>query len=174
MKAVGSKQLPDPSLEELQHSHYILEALIEALPSPTQKELVDLLQTLSGSGVSEQSSALIQRRALQIISRICKPDQPQKQAAVEAAPRTHQKRLGERRQRDRRQQPANSGKRWTSQQEQILRILAEQNTPLRRIAMRLGRTSTAIQSKAREINLPLDPIKTSANQDLSARESDAE
>lgn len=156
------QQISSPSLEELHSSHYILEAFITALPSHTRKELAGLLQTLSKGGLSQELSDSIRQRALQIVSGICKPDLPQEQVLVETASQKYQKRQNERRQRDRRQrQPVNSGKPWTTEQEQILRVLAEQNTPIRRIALRLGRTSTAVQSKAKEINLPLNPIKVS-------------
>lgn len=160
---VTKQEIPVPSLEEFQRSHHILEALIALLPSNTRKELVNLLQTLSEGNVSQELSDSMRRRALEIVSGICKPNPAQEQIPAETVPREHQKRLGERRQRDRRLQPVNSGKPWTTQQEQILRKLAEQNTPIRRIALRLGRTSTAIQTKAREINLPLNPIKISSS-----------
>ncbi|MGH8763389.1 MAG: hypothetical protein ACREUR_09190 [Nitrosospira sp.] len=164
MKAVELKQqIPDLSLEEFQRSHHLLEAFITLLPSHAQAELVNLLQTLSESHISPESANSMRQRALQIVSGICKPNQSQEEVPVEAAPREYQKRSGDRRQRDRRQQPVNSGKPWTTQQEQVLRSLAEQNIPIRRIALKLGRTSTAVQSKAKEINLPLKLIKGSAN-----------
>ena len=152
------------SLEELQRSHYILEALMAGLSPHTRKELVGLLQILSEGVASRESSDSIRQRALQIISGICKPNQIQERAPVKTASREHQLRVGDRRQRDRRQQSTNSGKPWTTQQEQILRSLAEQNIPIRRIALKLGRTSTAVQSKARDINVSLNnPIKVPAN-----------
>lgn len=160
---VIEQQTPVPSLEEFQRSHHILEALIALLPPNTRKELVNLLQTLSEGNVPQELSESMRRRALEIVSGICKPNPVQEQIPAETAPRGYQKRLGERRQRDRRQQPVNSGKPWTTQQEQVLRKLAEQNTPIRRIALRLGRTSTAVQTKAREINLPLNPLKISSS-----------
>lgn len=152
------------SLEELQRSHYIFEALMAGLSPHTRKELVGLLQILSEGVASRESSDSIRQRALQIISGICKPNQIQERAPVKTAPREHQLRVGDRRQRDRRQQSTNSGKPWTTQQEQILRSLAEQNIPIRRIALKLGRTSTAVQSKARDINVSLNnPIKVPVN-----------
>lgn len=164
MKAVELKQqISDPSLEEFQRSHHLLEAFITLLPSHAQAELVNLLQTLSEGRISPESANSMRQRALQIVSGICKPNQSQERVPVETTPREYQKRSGERRQNDRRQPPANSGKPWTTQQEQILRSLAEQNTPIRRIALKLGRTSTAVQSKAKEINLPLNPLKISAD-----------
>lgn len=164
MKAVELKQqISDPSLEEFQRSHHLLEAFITLLPSHSQTELVNLLQTLSEGHISPESANSMRQRALQIVSGICKPNQAQERVPVETTPREYQKRSGERRQSDRRQQPVNSGKPWTTQQEQVLRSLAEQNTPIRRIALKLGRTSTAVQSKAKEINLPLKLIKVSAS-----------
>ncbi|MEO7559023.1 MAG: hypothetical protein ABIT23_02060, partial [Nitrosospira sp.] len=152
------------SLEELQRSHYIFEALMAGLSPHTRKELVGLLQILSEGVASRESSDSIRQRALQIISGICKPNQIQERAPVKTAPREHQLRVGDRRQRDRRQQSTNCGKPWTTQQEQILRSLAEQNIPIRRIALKLGRTSTAVQSKARDINVSLNnPIKVPVN-----------
>lgn len=160
MKIVELKQQISPhSLEELERSHFILEALMAGLSPHTRKELVSLLQTLSEGAAPRESSDSIRKRALQIVSGICKPNQIPEQAPVTTTLREHQQRSGERRQHDRRQQPANSGKPWTTQQEQILRSLAEQNIPIRRIALKLGRTSTAVQSKAKEINVPLNPVK---------------
>lgn len=155
-----NQQISKHSLEELQRSHYILEALMAGLSPHARKELVGLLQILSERVASRESSDSVRQRALQIISGICKPNQIQEQAPVKTAPREHQQRLSERRQRDRRQQSANSGKPWTTHQKQILRNLAEQNIPIRRIALKLGRTSTAVQSKARDINVSLNnPVK---------------
>ena len=120
------------------------------------KELISLLQILSEGTAPRESSNSIRKQALQIVSGICKPNQILEQAHVRTTPREYQQRSGERRQHDRRQQPANSGKSWTTQQEQILRNLAEQNIPARRIASKLGGTSTAIQAKAKEMNVPLN------------------
>lgn len=152
------QQQSEHSLEELERSHSILEALMAGLPSHARKELIGLLQILSEGAESQEPADSIRLRALQIVSGICKPHQIQEQTPVRTLPREHQQRLGERRQRDRRQQSANSGKPWTIQQEQILRNLAEQHIPVRRIALKLGRTSTAVQSKAREINIPLNSL----------------
>ena len=38
-------EIPEPSLEQLQRSHQLLEALVAALPAHTRKELAGLLQT---------------------------------------------------------------------------------------------------------------------------------
>lgn len=153
------QQLPEISLEELERSHYILDALMSGLSPSVRKELIGLLQILSQGAESQESSDSIHQRALQIVSGICKPHQDSKQTPVKILLQEHQQKLGERRQHDRRQQSPNSGKPWTTQQEQILRNLAEQNIPARRIALKLGRTSTAVQSKAREINIPLNSTK---------------
>lgn len=161
----SNQQLPEHSLEELERSHYILEALMVGLSPSTRGEFLNLLQILSEGTGSRESSDSIRQRALQIVSGICKPHQIQGQAPVRITPREDQQRLGERRQYDRRQQATNSGKPWTTQQEQILRNLAEQDIPARRIALKLGRTSTAVRSKAKEMNLSLiNPIKTPASQ----------
>jgi hypothetical protein len=157
MKANDSRQTAlVPSLEEFQRSHFLLEALVALLPQQTQKELVHLLETLSKGHLSEEASDSLQQRALKIVSQICKQPQIPEQAPAETGPKNYQKRMGDRRERERRQQPANSGKPWTAQQEQILISLAEQNIPVRRIALRLGRTSTAVQSKAKEMQLSLN------------------
>lgn len=63
-----------PSLEELQRSHHVLEALIATLPLHTRKELVDLLQTLAGDDKSQELTDSFHQRALQIVSDICKPN----------------------------------------------------------------------------------------------------
>jgi hypothetical protein len=39
-----------------------------------------------------------------------------------------------------------------------LQTLVSQNVPVRRIGLKLGRTSAAILAKAKEIDLPLDPL----------------
>ncbi|SCX77367.1 hypothetical protein [Nitrosospira sp. Nsp13] len=153
------QQRSEHSLKELERSHSILNVLMAGLSSPARRELVGLLQILSEGAESQESSDSIRQRALQIVSGICKPHQIQEQTPLKILLRGHQQGLGERRQRDRRQQSANSGKPWTTQQEQILRNLAEQNIPIRRIALKLGRSSTAVHSKAREINIPLNSTK---------------
>ncbi|MEO6824082.1 MAG: hypothetical protein ABI167_05035 [Nitrosospira sp.] len=93
----SNKQVPEPSLDELQRSHQILEALIATLPSRTRKELVDLLQTLSEKGTSQEATGAVHQRALQIVSDICKPNGPQE---IESQGSVQKK--GERRRLDRR------------------------------------------------------------------------
>ena len=58
-------------------------------------------------------------------------------------------------------QPTNSGKPWTTQQAQELKHLAAQNTPTRVIGLKLGRSPSAIQSKASDIGLSLKPANQS-------------
>lgn len=93
-----NQQAPGPSLEELQQSHHIVEALMAALPSDAKKELVDLLQTLAKGDESQIAINSAHQRALQIVSDICKPNSSHK---IEDEAYTRE--MGERRQRDRRQ-----------------------------------------------------------------------
>lgn len=51
----------------------------------------------------------------------------------------------------------NSGKRWTKADEQKLKKLAKENTPTRVIGLKMGRTASAIQNKASELNQSLKP-----------------
>jgi hypothetical protein len=57
--------------------------------------------------------------------------------------------------------PNNQGKHWTPKQEQELKQLAKQNTPTRVIALKTGRTSAAIYSKASDLDVPLKPSNQS-------------
>ena len=90
------------SLEELQRSHHILEALIAVLPPHSKEELVDLLQTLARGNGSQETINAVHQRALQIVSDACKPNPPQDMPSTEYGQET-----GERRQRDRRKNTAN-------------------------------------------------------------------
>ena len=63
----------EPSLEQLQQSHQLLEALVAALPPHTRKELGSLLQTLAASAASADSLDSVHQKALEIVSNICKP-----------------------------------------------------------------------------------------------------
>ena len=92
-----NQQASGPSLEELQRSHHILEALIATLPPQTKKELVDLLQTLAKGGESQEINNSIHQRALQIVSDICKPN-----PSEEIEDQEYEQDASERRQRDRR------------------------------------------------------------------------
>ncbi len=141
-------------LEELRHSHSILQTLIALVPAGTRGEFAGLLQSLAKNGNSPASDP-DRRRALRIVEEVCRQEHPDREITRHETER----RVGERRKGDRReQQPNNYGRPWTLEQIQILETLASQNTPIRRIALKLGRTSTAVQSKAKEIDLPLKLI----------------
>lgn len=100
-EVVESNQEPSsPSLEELQRSHHILEALIAVLPPHSKEELVDLLQTLARGDGSQEAMQSVHQRALQIVSDACKPNPLQEE--IPSPEFGHE--TGERRQRDRRQQ----------------------------------------------------------------------
>ena len=58
-------------------------------------------------------------------------------------------------------EPKNHGKPWTSQQVQMLRAEAKQNTPTRVHGIHQGRTEAAIYAKANEIGLSLKPTNQS-------------
>jgi hypothetical protein len=64
----------EPSLEQLQQSHQLLEALVAALPPHTRKELATLLQTLATNVASAESLDSVHQKALEIVSNICKPE----------------------------------------------------------------------------------------------------
>ena len=51
----------------------------------------------------------------------------------------------------------NSGKAWTPSESKQMRELAAQNTPTRVIGLKLGRTPSAVYSKAQELDLSLKP-----------------
>lgn len=51
----------------------------------------------------------------------------------------------------------NNGKRWSVQEITKLKKLAEGNTPTRVIGIKLGRTPVAVQAKASEKNISLEP-----------------
>ncbi len=57
--------------------------------------------------------------------------------------------------------PENDGKRWSKDDVQQLRRLAEQNTPTRVIGLKLGRTEDAVRSKAQERDISLKPVNQS-------------
>lgn len=54
--------------------------------------------------------------------------------------------------------PQNSGKKWTSLDEQALKKLIAQNTPTRVMGIKLKRTPEAIYSHASEIGKSLKPV----------------
>ena len=51
----------------------------------------------------------------------------------------------------------NTGKEWTKDDEKQLRVLARENTPTRVIGLKLGRTETAVRSKASSEGVSLKP-----------------
>ncbi len=55
----------------------------------------------------------------------------------------------------------NSGTRWTPSQTRELRSLAKGNTPTRVIGLKLGRTPSAVQSKASDLGVSLKPTNQS-------------
>lgn len=57
--------------------------------------------------------------------------------------------------------PSNSGQPWTPGDTRALRKLADENTPTRVMALKLGRTPTAVQSKAVELGVSLKPVNQS-------------
>lgn len=57
--------------------------------------------------------------------------------------------------------PKNSGKAWTPAQNQQLEKLADGNTPTRIIALKLGRTPSAVQSQASNLGKSLKPTNQS-------------
>lgn len=57
--------------------------------------------------------------------------------------------------------PSNSGQPWTPEDTRALRKLADGNTPTRVMALKLGRTPTAVQSKAVELGVSLKPVNQS-------------
>ncbi|ARO88599.1 hypothetical protein EBAPG3_012935 [Nitrosospira lacus] len=93
-----NQQVSGPSLEELQRSHYIVEALMSTLPPHTKSELVDLLQTLAKGGEPQAAIDHAHQRAMQIVSDICKPN-----SLHGAEGEAYRREMGERRQRERRQ-----------------------------------------------------------------------
>lgn len=64
-----------------------------------------------------------------------------------------ERREGERRETtDRREAPRNYGTPWTEEQVQLLKDLLSRETPLRQLAEILGRTSSDVEDKAKEID----------------------
>ena len=51
----------------------------------------------------------------------------------------------------------NSGKPWTGGVVQLLKDLANRNTPTRVIGLKIGRTEDAVRSKASDLGVPLKP-----------------
>lgn len=55
----------------------------------------------------------------------------------------------------------NSGNAWTSADDAQLRKLAKENTPTRVIGLKLGRTESAVYSRASELGVSLKPTNQS-------------
>jgi hypothetical protein len=55
----------------------------------------------------------------------------------------------------------NAGKSWTPQEVKQLKQLTKENTPTRVIGLKLGRTESAVYSKASEKNISLAPTNQS-------------
>jgi hypothetical protein len=150
------REISSLRLEEYTRSQGILETLVAALPADTRAEFVGLLETLSKSAPSRDRRSYDRRRALEIVKEICRPEDLIKHTVLPHY--DPDRRIGERRQLDRRKAARNAGKPWTAEQIVALQTLVGQNVPVRRIGLKLGRTSAAILAKAKEINLPLDPL----------------
>lgn len=150
------QEISSPRLEEYRRSQDILQALVAALPADTRAEFFELLETLSKAPPSGDRRSYDRRRALEIVKEVCRPEELVMQTA-----QPHyepDRRTGERRQLERRKTARNAGKPWTPEQLAALQTLVNQNVPVRRIGLKLGRTSAAILAKAKEIDLPLDPL----------------
>jgi hypothetical protein len=69
--------------------------------------------------------------------------------------------VGCRQETDMAKQPANSGKRWTTEQDAQLRKEAAGNTPTRVIALHLERSEDAVRSRAADLDVSLKPTNQS-------------
>lgn len=150
------QQISSLRLEESRRSQDILQAFIGSLPTDTRAELVELLEALSEASPAGDRRSSDRRRALQIVKEVCRAEEP-----VDETRRPQyepDRRVGERRQLDRRKAARNSGKPWSPEQVAALQTLVRQNVPVRRIGLKLGRSSAAILAKAKEMHLPLDPL----------------
>lgn len=58
-------------------------------------------------------------------------------------------------------QPPKAGQPWSDTEKQQLRQLANQNTPTRVIALKLGRTAEAVQAQAQRQGTSLKPTNQS-------------
>ncbi len=57
--------------------------------------------------------------------------------------------------------PPNSGKSWSDKDVSAIKSLAKDNTPTRVIGLKLGRSETAVQSKAADLGVSLKPTNQS-------------
>ena len=138
---------------ELRRSHSILEGVMALLSPGARQELSAILEILAVDGNSQELHS-VRQQALQLVTEVCRQDIPD-----ETTQYGSERRTGDRRQRDRRQHSRNHGSPWSTEDIRILQALAEQNVPVRRIALKLGRASVAVESKAKEIGVPLRLIK---------------
>ena len=100
-------------LEEYRRSQDILEALVPALPTETRAEFVELLEALSEASPSGDRRSSHHRCALQIVREACRAEAPNHEFGQPQY--EDDRRVGERRQLDRRKMPRNSGKPWTAE-----------------------------------------------------------
>ncbi len=63
----------------------------------------------------------------------------------------------------------NSGKPWSPSHVKQLEKLADENTPTRVTALKLGRTEHAVRSKAQEEDVSLKPTNQSPYEDASKK-----
>lgn len=155
MKETKAKDISVLWLEEIKRSHHVLQKLIAALPVDTRTEFIGLLRVLAEGDESHDSFPSAQEKAHRIVADLCRENQGNEKSE----PYESERRAGDRRKQNRRQAAGNSHKLWTAEQMQTLQSLVEQKVPILRIARKLGRTSAAIESKAKEIKLPLSQIK---------------
>jgi hypothetical protein len=144
--------------EELKRSYEILKTVLSSLPSERQIKLIELLQAIAEDRIPRDTLSPSREKALQIVDAACKDDR----TPPDLLRHESERRSRERRQGDRREYARNFGSPWFAEHIRILEIMASQNIPLRRIALRLGRTSAAVESKAKELNIPLgiDPAES--------------
>jgi len=65
--------------------------------------------------------------------------------------------------------PPNHRKQWSSADDKQLRQLANQNTPTRVIALKMGRTEDAVRAHASELGVSLKPTNQSPYNRLGKR-----
>ncbi|MBA4142636.1 MAG: hypothetical protein H0X43_06435 [Nitrosospira sp.] len=145
-------------LDELKQSHLVLQKLIAALPPDIRPEFIELLRILAEGDEAHGSFPSALKKVGQIVTELCRQDQANNKSLPQE-PEEPERRAGERRNQYGWQGACNAHTVWTTEQIGTLRNLAEQNMPIRRIARRLGRTSAAIESKAKEFNVRLNHVK---------------
>ncbi|GAB1718601.1 MAG: hypothetical protein NTAFB09_03320 [Nitrosospira sp.] len=80
---------------------------------------------------------------------------PQDRRKNDAAHHEPERRVKDRRRlSDRREEYRNYGTPWTAEQVQLLKNLISQEIPLRRLAQILGRTSSAVETKVKQVKSP--------------------